>query len=278
MTNINLDWIPDYIIDFTLSERDFVLSESSNKLETFITINILFLSSACLKIYINPDEDLIKLKIWLSEYISYYNNENYYLNFIIDQTLISDNDILEMKISNIFNSDNTDYNITCIIFLRENYEFIGVQCSSELKIFDYDILTHSHKLPTCFIGDACKCGFRDELCRGVYIPDDIDPFNISNTIPNKYLNIIRDIDWYNFKYKINKLINEHYKYLDLSDDEVDIIEENLDYNNLTESEEIYLYNTKHPFSRFYASLSPYRYDQSIHKEYYKPKKILINKK
>ena len=124
---INLNWIPNFPIDYKLSKTKFVRMKKINNHNELILINILFLSSKCLKIYISINENLTILKIWLLNCIKYYNqNKLYNINFIFENTIIKN----IQKISDICNINQNEISLNCIIQKIEIHKKIKTVCTS----------------------------------------------------------------------------------------------------------------------------------------------------
>jgi hypothetical protein len=278
--SLNLEWIPEFLINFELSNTEFI--ENKNNQNNYITINILFLSSKCLKLYISRNVKFEYIEEWLYQCIEYYNS-NFTLNSISNLIFIHETKIIKNKnlsINTILDKDITNFNINCIIKKRNNTPITAICTSTNL-----DVLCYNHHIQTIIIdniGCECNCAYEDKFddisCSGILIPINIDPFNFPNIIPDEYINIFTIDEWEELKCKINNKIISLYKYLDLSDEEVDKIEQELEYdfnkkylNEYDEFEIDYLDNKKHPFSRFYNKISKEYYFKSMHRDNYKPK-------
>jgi hypothetical protein len=260
----NLEWIPNYLIYFESSNIDFI--ENLKNQDNYITINILFLSSKCLKLYISRREVFSSIEEWLYYCLEYYNS-----NFKIDYNLIfiHETKLIENKYSilhYLFNRDITDININCIIKKKNNTLITSICTSSNL----YEVCFNHHIQTTTVDKIGNNCNHCQYYCSGILIPENIDPFNFPDIIPDEYIGVFTNDEWIELKCKINNKIESYYKYLDLSDEEVDKIESTLKYQSTYNKLEIeYLDNLKHPFSRFHDKLSKEYFDKGIHREYYR---------
>jgi hypothetical protein len=326
---IELNWIPNFLIDFRNSEYVFKIVDNINP--KYIIVKINFLSLRTIEVYINPNESLLELKKWLLLCIEYYNNNNYEydnkLTYIYNLEFIIDNEIIDtsvIKIFNLINSNNNTVFITCIITKKNNNKMITIKnielknntfqsrteetfscCSIQNDILNsriidsvnYCSISENPKFKnspyaSCSLkGNAfqsrtgetfsccssskhnglyskdesinilelgCKCNYG---C-GIWIINGYNPFILPDSIPREYKKYFNDIEWDEFKNKVDIEINNYYKYLQMSEEDIMKIEDSLffkrnileeddnNFFNFTKYESDYLYNSNLPFSNF----------------------------
>jgi hypothetical protein len=192
--NPDLSWIPksgaiDRFQHYNLDDLD-----SEEKLN-IITINFI---SHTLVVKITEDDTLFEIKKWLLEKITHkkYNEFNnvYEIDLIFSVDEITLNSTISIQASELINKK-----ITCIIADNDSH-LISCNCTGG---FHY---------PSAGVWNIICTGYGCNQGCGFLIPEDIDIFKLSEDIPEQYLGKITDIEWVNFKNRMNRSMELCQKY------------------------------------------------------------------
>jgi hypothetical protein len=240
--SLNYSWIPDkssdikssYCIDLSKSYRPekipLIIEKEISENDNIIYIYIV--SGQTLKISIDKSEKLIHLKKWILDCFHIYSDTNdyflktyacindcddndflmdydYYYYYMID--LFNDNipkipDTLGYNILDLNIEDIIDNQLTCVIYEKEKNIMICAQCTSEEHMF----YNYSQSWNVVCAGNVC-----DRDC-GLLYPYGLNIYDLPENIPSEYKCYFYDIDWFNFKRKIEYYLNDYKYYKQLS--------------------------------------------------------------
>lgn len=221
---LNYSWIPDkssnddnlYCINFNKSYRPdktpLIIEEEISDKDNII--RIIFASGKQLRISIDKSEKLIHLKKWILDCFHIYSHvetEYYMIDLINDKYIQTISDTLGINILGLNIEHICDNLVTCIIYEREKNIMICTRCTSN-EHGPYN-LTQSWNV-LC-VGDECDYG-----C-GLFIPEGIDVHNIPDNIPEEYKLKFYDIDWFNFKRKVEYYLDIYEDFKQLSESDIE---------------------------------------------------------
>lgn len=234
----NYSWIPDkssdnLCIDFKKSFRSdktpLIIEKEITDEDNIICIN--FVSGQQLIISIDKSEELIHLKKWILDCFhihSHVDPEYYIIDLFNDRYIQPISDTLGINILGLNIEHICDNKLSCVIYEKEKNIMICTRCTSDDHELHYNPTQSWNVL--C-VGDECDYG-----C-GLFIPEGIDVHNIPDNIPKEYKLKFYDIDWFNFKKKIEYYLDVYEDFKQLSKSDIEHLREST-FRRFTSDDEI----------------------------------------